>query len=123
MIVPGANLLDLARTVIAGEIILLSVATARVRNAAGQFVTTYAPQVDCDGSWQPIDRTKYEFMGLDLNKTYAMFYTSDAIKSVNRGESPDLIERNGRKWQAIGDQPWNDIDGWQSAMFVDIGPA
>ena len=123
MSVPGSNLLSIALTVIAPQQIALSRATVRVENAIGEWVTTYAPQVPVEGSWQPVDQTKYESLGLDLAKKYFMFYASEQINSINRGESPDLAERNGRKYSTVSDVPWNDVDGWQSAMFVDIGVA
>jgi hypothetical protein len=123
MSVPGSNLLSIALTVIAPQQIALSRATGRVQNAIGEWVTTYAAQVPVEGSWQPVDQTKYESLGLDLTKKYFMFYTTEQINSINRGESPDLCERNGRKYSTVSDVPWNDVDGWQSAMFVDIGVA
>lgn len=123
MIVPGSNLLAIALTVIAPQQIVLSRATGRTQNAIGEWVTTYAPQVPIEGSWQPVDQTKYEALGLDLTKKYYMFFTSERIESIARGESPDLAERNGRKYSTVSDTPWNDVDGWQSAMFVDIGVA
>jgi hypothetical protein len=123
MIVPGSNLLSIALTVIAPTQIALSRATGRVQNAIGEWVTTYAVQVPVEGSWQIIDQAKYESLGLDLTKKYFMFYASEKINSINRGESPDLCERNGRKYSTVSDVPWNDVDGWQSAMFVDIGAA
>jgi hypothetical protein len=121
MSVPGSNLLSIALTVITPQQIALSRATARVENAIGEWVTTYAAQAPVEGSWQPVDQTKYESLGLDLTKKYFMFYTTERINSINRGESPDLCERNGRKYSTVSDVPWNDVDGWQSAMFVDIG--
>jgi hypothetical protein len=123
MIVPGSNLLSIALTVIAPQQIALSRATGRAKNAVGEWVTTYAAQVPVEGSWQPIDQTKYEALGLDLAKKYYMFYTTELITSIERNQSPDICERNGRKYSTVSDVPWNDVDGWQSAMFVDIGAA
>lgn len=123
MSIPGSNLLSIALSVITPQSIALSRALSRTQNAVGEWVTTYAAQIPVEGSWQPVDRTKYEALGLDLMKNYYTFYTSEPIKSINRGDSPDLCERNGRKYSAIGDVPWNDIDGWQSVTFVDIGAA
>ena len=123
MIVPGSNLLAIALTVIAPQQIVLYRATGRAENAIGEWVTTYSPGYPVEGSWQPVDQSKYESMGLDLTKKYFMFYASERINSINRGESPDLAERDTRKYSTVGDVPWNDVDGWQSAMFVDIGVA
>jgi hypothetical protein len=123
MMVPGDNLLSIALTVIAPQSIALSRATGRTKNAVGDWVTTYAAQVPVEGSWQPIDQTKYEALGLDLSKKYFMFYTTEHITAIERNGSPDLCERNGRKYSTVSDLPWLDVDGWQSAMFVDIGAA
>lgn len=123
MIVPGSNLLAIALTVIAPQQIVLYRATGRAENAIGEWVTTYAPGYPVEGSWQPVDQMKYEALGLDLAKKYYMFFASERIESIARGESPDLAERNGRKYSTVSDNPWNDVDGWQSAMFVDIGVA
>lgn len=123
MSVPGSNLLSMALTVIAAQTIALYRYTGRVENAVGEYVVQYAPGFPVEGSWQPIDQAKYEALGLDLAKKYFMFYTSERIEGVQRDGAPDIAERNGRKYSTIGDQPWNDVDGWQSAMFVDIGAA
>lgn len=123
MSVPGSNLLAMALTVIAPQIIVLYRYTGRAENAAGEYVAQYTPGFPVEGSWQPVDQTKYEALGLDLSKKYFMFYASERIEGVQRGEAPDLAERNGRKYSTITDLPWNDVDGWQSAMFVDIGAA
>lgn len=123
MIVPGSNLLSIALSVIAPQQIVLYRALSRVENAIGEWVTTYAPGFPVEGSWQPVDRTKYEALGLDLMKNYYTFYTSELVNAINRDTSPDLAERNGRKYSTVGDVPWRDLDGWQSATFVDIGVA
>jgi hypothetical protein len=123
MMVPGSNLLAIALTVIAPQQITLYRTTGRVENAIGEWVTTYAPGFPVEGSWQPVDQTKYEALGLDLSKKYFMFYASERIEAITRGQAPDLAERNGRKYSTVSDNPWNDVDGWQSAMFVDIGAA
>lgn len=121
MIVPGSNLLNIALTVIAADQIVLYRATGRAENNIGEWVTTYAPAFPVAGSWQPVDQTKYELLGLDLSKKYFMFYASEQITAIERGVAPDLCERNGRKYSTVSDTPWGDVDGWQSAMFVDIG--
>lgn len=123
MIVPGSNLLNIALTVIASQQIVLYRAVGRTENAVGKWVTTYAPGYPVDGSWQPVDRSKYESQGLDLEKDYFMFYASERIEGIQRGRAPDVCERNGRKYSTVGEVPWYDVDGWQSAMFVDIGAA
>lgn len=123
MMVPGSNLLAIALTVIASQQIVLYRATGRVQNAIGEWVPTYAPAYPVDGSWQPVDKAKYEMLGLDLEKKYFMFYASEKIEGIVRESAPDLCERDGRKYSTVGEVAWLEIDGWQSAMFVDIGAA
>lgn len=123
MNVPGSNLLAMALTVITPQTIILYSATGRTQNERGSWVTSYAAPVPIEGSWQPVDQSKIQYLGLDTTKRYFNFFTLETIESVNTGESPDLAERNGRKYSTVGDTPWNDIDGWQSAMFIDIGKA
>lgn len=122
MIVPGSNLLNIALGVIGKQSILLSKFQSRVINGAGKWVNTYAAQIPVEGSWQPIDQRQYAQYGLDLQKQYFMFYTTEPIESVKRDTAPDIATRNGRKFETIGDTPWSDVDGWCSAMFVDVGP-
>lgn len=121
--IPGMNLLAAALTVIAPQQIVLYRATGRVENAVGQWVTSYAPGVPVEGSWQAVDRSKYEQLGLDLSKQYFNFYTRDKITAIQPDVSPDLAMRDGRKYSAVGETPWNNVDGWQGTVFVDIGAA
>lgn len=121
--IPGMNLLATALTVIAPQQIVLYRAIGRTQNAVGQWVTQYAPGVPVEGSWQAVDRNKYEQLGLDLSKSYFNFYTRETITAIQPNESPDICERDGRKYSAVSETPWNNIDGWQGTLFVDIGPA
>lgn len=123
MIVPGSNLLNMALSIIGSDTILFSKFLGRELNAAGKYINVYAPQVPLEGSWQPMDQRAYQTYGLDLQKQYFMFYTSEVVESIARGSAPDLVERNGRKYETKGDTPWFSVDGWTAAMFVDVGPA
>lgn len=122
MIVPGSNLLAIALGVLGKQSIVLYKAASRAQNARGDWVTTYAAGVPVEGSWQPLDSRKYMELGLDLKKRYFNFYTSEPIQQAERGMSPDQASRDGRRYETVGDTPWQDVDGWRSALFVDIGP-
>ena len=121
--IPGMNLLATALTVIAPQQIVLYRASGRTQNAVGQWVTQYAPGIPVEGSWQAVDRSKYEQLGLDMSKQYFNFYTRETIVAIQPDRSPDICERDGRKYSAASETPWNNIDGWQGTVFVDIGAA
>lgn len=123
MSVPGMNLLSLALTVIAPQTVILYKALPRQQNDRGDWVSPYEQGFPVEGSWQPVDRAKYESLGLDMEKSYFMFYTQEPIRAIEPDASPDLCERDGRKYSTTGGTNWQTIDGWQSALFVDIGKA
>lgn len=120
--IPGMNLLNMALTVIQAQQIVLYRAVGREQNAIGQWVTKYAPGVPVEGSWQPVDRSKYELLGLDMTKQYFNFYTSESITAVRDDQSPDVATRGGRKYATVGETPWKPMDGWMHALFIDTGP-
>lgn len=121
MIVPGANLLNMALGVIGAQTVIWRAYAGRTENALGQWVTTYADPVPLRGSWQPLDRTKYEALGLDLSRTYHNFYASAGIDGINRGESPDLIEYQGRRHEVVNELDWRGQDGWRGVLVIDVG--
>jgi hypothetical protein len=123
MIVPGSNLLNLALTVIGSQALAWYRATGRTPNALGEFITTYADPVVIYGSLQPIDKAKYEDMGLDLAKTYYAFYTSNGIEGVRRDDSPDWLRWNNRRLEVVDEADWLIQDGWRGLVLVDEGPA
>jgi len=122
MLVPGSNLLAMALGVIGSQTIMLYRATGRTQNAKGDWVTTFASAFPVEGSWQPVDSRKYAELGLDLKRTYFNFYASEQIEGVGRGRGADQCRRDGRIYEVVGDTPWRNVDGWQAAIFVDIGP-
>lgn len=122
MIVPGSNLLGMALGVIGSQSVVLYRAIDRDQNPRGDWVTVFAPGVPVEGSWQPVDSRKYVELGLDLKRQYFNFYTSEPIEGAERGTGADQCRRDGRIYEVVGDTPWQSIDGWTSAMFVDIGP-
>lgn len=123
MLVPGGNILNAALRVIQPQSPKLMAWTGRTTNAAGHQVSTYADPVDTTGSFQPIDRKHYQLLGLDLAKSYAMFYTPQEITTPGPGRSGDHLTYGGRKWEAQGETDWLFQDGWAGYTFVDIGPA
>ena len=123
MMIPGTNLLGLALTVLGTQTVTWHRAASRAQNEAGQWVTAYDAPVSVRGSWQSVERAKYQTLGLDLAKTYFNFYSAAPIKGVSRGTSPDLLDVNGRRHEVVAVLDWVPQDGWCGVMVVDVGPA
>lgn len=125
MSVPGLNLLAMALGLIASETVEYFGAASRAKQVNGTYLTTYAPSVTVEEcSVQAIDRTKYQAMGLDFQKTYITWYVpNQAFTTVKRGTSGDVIEWNGGRYQLSNGIDWTGQDDWGSAVCVLIGPA
>lgn len=123
MIVPGSNLLNLALSVQGKQTVQWLRATDRAPNSVGQLVTTYADPVPIHGSFQPKNQAWAQSHGLDLAKDYALFYASDDMTAVKRGESGDRFTYGGATFQAASDEAdWFQQDGWKAMLLVRIGP-
>lgn len=121
--VPGMNLLNMALTVIQQQTVSYYQYDTRTLNTVGQYVTTYLPEVDIVGSWQPVPRKLYPVYNLDLQKDYFTFYTSNDVLDVGRDVSGDQIVYKGRRYQVESDNDWYKEDGWKGMLCVDIGAA
>lgn len=121
MNIPGVNLLNMALTIINGAAITYYSMIGRTSNAVGQFVTTYADGVIITGSFQPVPRNLYEQYGLDLQKTYYTFYTSNNLLDVLRNVSGDQIAFLGKRYQCESANDWFALDGWKGVLCVLIG--
>jgi len=118
--IPGSNLLNMAMTVIAKQTITYYKMTDRLLNNIGQNVTVYAPAVFITGSFQPVPRSLYEALGLDLQKSYFTFYTSNNVQDVARNVSGDQIAFQGKRYQCESNNDWFGEDGWKGILCVFI---
>ena len=121
MRVPGANVLRMAFSAIARDDLHYYQAIGNSLNDIGQRVSQYQPGVIVCGSFQPIDRSKFTHLGLDLQKSYAYFYISRNFIDLNRDISADQLGFQGRRYQIESDTKWYHIDGWMRMLCVDIG--
>ena len=119
--IPGQNLLNMALTVISKQTIQYYQYSGRTLNAVGQDITTYLSVVNLVGSWQPVPRKLYIVYGLDLQKDYFTFYTSNNLLDITRDVSGDQIAFMGRRYQVESDNDWFQLDGWKGVLCVDLG--
>ena len=121
--IPGANILKKALSVISSQTVAYYKNTGRATNDAGLDVATFAAPVNVSGSVQAVNRAKYEFLGLDFEKSYIMAYLPIVgVIDIARDLSGDQMTYGGRRYQLISSTPWM-VDGWSALLGVDIGAA
>lgn len=120
MAFPGNNILNAAFSAIAKQTVSYSVYTGRTTNAAGFLVPSFAAPVPIQGSVQAVPRHKYEYMGLDFQKNYVMFYTSSPVIDLQRDVSGDKFSYGGKNYQCQSKTDWMTVDGWSSVLSVQV---
>lgn len=119
--IPGQNILNMAFTMIAKQTVTYYKFISRSPNSVGQDVTVYAAPVAMTGSFQAVPRKMYRELGLDLQKGYSTFYTSNNLLDIARDVSGDQIAFNGRRFQVQSNNDWFAQDGWKGVLCVDLG--
>ena len=119
--IPGQNVLKMALTLIAKQSVTYYAYLSRSTNAVGQDITVYSPPVRIVGSFQPVPRQLYMQYGLDLQKDYSTFYTSNNILDVTRDVSGDQIVYRNRRYQVESNNDWYRQDGWKGVLCIDLG--
>lgn len=123
MTVPGMNLLRAASKLIKFQDATLFAFKSNTTGADGVDTASYHTPVPIKVSLQPVPQSLLVELGLDLSKNYIMAYTSTPMRDVRRDAAPDMISFNGRKWKNESNTDWQNQDGWQGSLCVDIGPA
>jgi hypothetical protein len=118
MSVPGMNLLNMSLTIILRQTIQYYKLLSRPLNIVGQNVDVYAAPVNIVGSFQPVPRMMYEQYGLDLQKTYYNFYTSNNLLDLERDFSADKIVYQGVTYKCESNTEWYGEDGWKGILCV-----
>ncbi len=119
--IPGQNILNMALQIIAKQTIQYYAFVSRSLNAVGQDIATYAAVQNIVGSWQPVPRQVYVLYGLDLQKDYFTFYTSNNLLDITRDVSGDQIAYRGRRYQVESNNDWYQLDGWKGILCVGLG--
>lgn len=116
MTVPGSNLLKSALTVIQRSVIQYYAAQSRTLNDVGQWLTVHAQPFEVYGSFQPVPKRLYEAYGLDLQKSYYIFYSLQPIVDVRRDVSNDQLTYQGERFQCESNTGWFRADGWDAVL-------
>lgn len=119
--IPGSNLLNRALKLIAKQTVTYYKALDRELNDIGQDVTEYDDSISIVGSLQPVPRALYDQLGLDLQKSYYTFYTSNNVLDVARNISGDQFVFNNQRYQVESNNDWYAQDGWKGVLCVLIG--
>lgn len=119
--IPGSNILNMALTLIAKQSVNYYRFLSRSTNSVGQYVAVYDAAQIVVGSFQAVPRQLYQQYGLDLQKSYSTFYTSNDILDIERNVSGDQIGYAGRRYQVESDNDWYAQDGWKGVLCVDMG--
>lgn len=120
--IPGSNLLNQALKLIHPQSVQWLRITGMVTNSLGYKIPSYSAPIEIKGSFQVVPRRMYQIYGLDMTKSFAMFYTAHDVLDIQRGSSGDVIDFDGRRWQALDENDWHPVDGWTGVMLVAIGP-
>jgi hypothetical protein len=117
---PGANILALANKVIAAQQMQYRPFVSRELNEAGIYVTTWAAPALVMGNIQPIQRSRYEVMGLDFQKNYVNIYIQKHVIDIAREVSGDQFWYAGRLYAAESRTAWLAQDGWDAVLCVEV---
>lgn len=121
--IPGANLLASALTVIQPQAVEFYKATGRAPNTQGREAVVYDEKRTLYGSFQPIDPGRVAFYGLDAGKEYANFYAQVPFANASREGPPDKLVYQGEAYEVQKVTKWLAQDGWDGVRVVKTGPA
>lgn len=117
------TILNLALSVVPRQEARLYRWHGRKTNAVGLDVDVFAAPVPLTGSIQPVDRSRYAFMGLDAARSYIAIYSSTRAEALTRTANPDQVEYLDRRYRIMNAADWQVPANYSGLMAVDIGPA
>lgn len=118
--IPGANILNMALTLIAKQSFQYFQFMSRTPSTAGQYIATYSSPYEMCGSVQAVPRNLYQSYGLDFQNNYLTFFVSAGFLDIERDVSGDQINFRGKRFQCLSKTDWFLIDGWVGIMAVEI---
>lgn len=110
-----ANLLKQALLQVGGTTVTWRPRTGREQNARGDFVTSYAPDKELYGSWQPLtEGTAINGQqGYSSSGSMYNFFVSEDVLSTDRIQSNDLIVKDCVTYDVVSVRDWYGFNGWK----------
>jgi len=118
--VPGLNILSIANRVIAPQTMQYRPFVSRLANSVGVFVTTHGTAVTIKANLQPVPRSRYENMGLDFQKNYAVIFVQKNVIDIARDVTGDQFIYCNKIFEAQSRTDWFNIDGWDQVLCVQV---
>lgn len=87
-------------------------------NEIGIPVPTYSEWVTCQGTVQPVNRNRYDALGLDWSKSYINAWGSVRMNTVDDMKQPDQILWRGMLWNVTSVDEWHPHNGWVKVTAV-----
>lgn len=115
------NLYNMAARVIPQQTAFWYRFKSRTTDDLGKWVAQYHSPEPVTGSWQAVDTQDVQEMGLVTGKVYRRLYTSHDIHAIQRGDAPDYLVFNGKRYDVTGDADWYAQDGWKSVLCIEAG--
>lgn len=120
--IPGADLLAMALSIMEPATVLLYPFVSRNVNAVGYEVGTHGEPITLEGSVQAVPLAEFEKLGLDLSREYITFYASAVMQNSGRDRENDYLVWAGFRWDIVNVTAWHGIDGWSSVLAVKVKP-
>lgn len=120
MLVPGANLLGMAMSVITPTAgVQIKRFQGQQDNDFGKPVNTYGqPEMLYGASVQPISFRDIQQLGLTTGRQYITVWMQTGAHSAYRGGAADLILWDGAEWEILDPLSWIKQDGWSQPVAV-----
>lgn len=120
MMIPGANLLQIALGVIQPTSgVTLEVYLKERDNDFGGTVVEYEPPIPWPMvSVQPVTKEQAQINGLAVNKDYITIWVTKDLTGAYRGKQNDRVTWSGHQWAIMPEQDWMFQDGWVQVLAV-----
>ena len=82
------------------------------RNEIGVEIHSYSEWKTCVGMVQPVQRSRYQDLGLDFAKNYINVWGSIELHTIGLQDQPDQILWGGHLWNITAVNDWPYYNGW-----------
>ncbi|ACE73747.1 hypothetical protein [Pseudomonas phage Poseidon] len=123
MVIPGANLLRMAFSVIGTQFVQYRKFEQRTKNSQAQYVSVFGEPFQLAASIQRVRRDQYVQFNLEFQRNYVMIFANFEMVDLDRDLAGDQFIWTGRVFQLESQGSWFYQDGWGVCLAVDIGTA